>query len=265
MEKNINTNEEIESSNQKPDSKIKKISKTYSILSRIWFVVFNLAYIIAYSVYTGYAIVNKNQEVSWLPYALGAFILLYWAFLFYAIFTGSKEKLKSTKKDYKASFKIIKKLFKLINLIMTAMLTANTFVNDRESIFGMVLTIISIVYVVYQIIHIIVKYFKRKKKEKQKAQKKAIKNEFISDMKSMYTDGKAEWDSLNKDGENNEQAECTTVIEETKPAKKGVSAKIDNLNDKINVVANNATKFGNRIKQYNEDTKSVNKKPDKKK
>lgn len=162
---------------EEKESKLKKASKAYQTLQKIWFILFNMAYIIAYSVFTGFSLVNKNQQVPWLPYVLGGFILVFLGVFIATLVQGSKEQVKSIKKDYKGSFKVIKKLLKLVNLAVTITIVTGTVMSDTKNIFELVLMGVSIAYTALQIIMEIVKFVKRKKKEKKKAQKQAEKAE----------------------------------------------------------------------------------------
>lgn len=162
---------------EEKQSKLQKNKKMYQLIKKIWFIIFNVAYIVAYSVFTGISLLNKNPQVPWLPYVLGAFILVFLGLFIATTVQGSEEQVKSIKKDYKSSLKIIKRVLKLINLAMTITIVSSVALTSGENIFELVLMSISIVYVVFQIVMEIIKFIRRKKKEKKKAEKQAIKAE----------------------------------------------------------------------------------------
>lgn len=260
MRKKVDNQLEIQE--EKKESLFKK-------LSRIWFIIFNLAYIIAYSVYTGYTLVNNNASMVWLPYILAVFILIYWVIFIVTLAKGSKHKLKSAKKDFKASFKILKQVLKLANLALTVTMITNTVLNDSKSWFAFILACVSIPYVVLQIIMSIVKFAKRKKKEKIKERKRQMKNEFVSDMKQMITDGKNDVfgndeESLELLAESVADADDTDeeFVDDKKKSKK--KSKVKQTIDKANLAIEHANKMNDRVKQYNEDRKNVGKKKSKK-
>lgn len=190
---------------EQKQNKLQTMNKKYQLLKKIWFVLFNMAYIIAYSVFTGLSLVNKNQQVPWLPYVLGAFILMFLVLFIVTVVQGSKDQVKSIKKDYKSSFKIIKKLLKLINLAMTITIVAGVAITSAKNMFELVLMCISIIYVVFQILMEVIKFFKRKKKEKKKAEKQALKAEKKKQKaeKRKQVKEKLLGNSANKDEKNN--------------------------------------------------------------
>ena len=229
----------------------KKKTSLLKKLSKIWFVLFNFGYIVAYTVYTAYAIINKHVQFEWLQYVLGAFIIVYWGVLIATLVSGSKKQFKSAKKDYKSSFKIIKKVLKVANLILTVAMAANTFMYDKKSMFAFVLTCISIAYIIIQIISEIVKFVRRKKKQKIKEEKAKLKKEFVANIKTAISD----------DGSSNnveETAALATVVDETQA---------EDSPKKSNSITNVVKKTNNVVdcvKQYNEAKKKVGKKSKKK-
>lgn len=232
---------------------VKKKTSLLKKLSKVWFVLFNFGYIVAYTVYTAYAIVNKHMQFEWLQYALGAFIVVYWGVLIAALVSGSKQKYKSAKKDYKSTFKIIKKVLKVANLILTIAMAANTFMYDKKSMFAFVLTCISIVYILIQIIMEIVKFVRRKKKQKIKEEKAKLKKEFVSNIKNAISD-------KNECQTNEEQVTAFATIAEEDTQSKNPTKK---TSSKTSVVqkTNNVVYC---VKQYNQAKKNVGKKSNKK-
>lgn len=233
---------------------VKKKTSLLKTLSKVWFVLFNFGYIVAYTVYTAYSIVNKHMHFEWLQYVLGAFIIVYWGVLIATLISGSKQKYKSVKKDYKSSFKIIKKVLKVANLILTVAMIANTIMYDKKNMFAFILSCISIAYILIQIISEIVKFVRRKKKQKIKEEKAKLKKEFVSNIKNAI--------SVENTSANNEEksiAIASSVEEGTQP---------NNRQKKINSITNVVQKTNNVVdcvKQYNEAKKNVGKKLKKKK
>lgn len=232
---------------------VKKKTSLLKKLSKVWFVLFNFGYIVAYTVYTAYAIVNKHMHFEWLQYVLGAFIVVYWGILIATLVSGSKQKYKSVKKDYKSSFKIIKKVLKIANLILTATMVANTIMYDKKNMFAFVLTCISISYILIQIISEIVKFVRRKKKQKIKEEKAKLKKEFVANIKNAISEGD-DCPSI----EEQTVALATVADDETQSQNN-----LKKTNSKLNVVqkTNNVVDC---VKQYNEAKKNVGKKSKKK-
>ncbi len=231
-------------------------TSTFQKLSKAWFIIFNLAYIIAFSVYTGHSLVKANAEVVWLPYALGAFILVFWAIFIVILVQGSKKTLKNVKKDYKSSFKVIKKLFKLVNLFMAASMIANTIVNDKDSLFALIMAGISIVYVVFQIINEVIKYIKRKKKQKINAEKEAIDKSFVGDMTNIYNDTLEGLNGVSdKNGDSIENSETIKSNDALKAESNG-----NETNSKFTVIKEGSKTMLARTKQYSVERKTVGKK-----
>ena len=229
----------------------KKKTSLLKKLSKIWFVLFNFGYIVAYTVYTAYAIINKHVQFEWLQYVLGAFIIVYWGVLIATLVSGSKKQFKSAKKDYKSSFKIIKKVLKVANLILTVAMAANTFMYDKKSMFAFVLNCISIAYIIIQIISEIVKFVRRKKKQKIKEEKTKLKKELVANIKSAISD----------DGSSNnveETAALATVVDETQAEDK------TKKNSSITSVVKKTNNVVDCVKQYNEAKNNVGKKSKKK-
>lgn len=229
----------------------KKKTSLLKKLSKIWFVLFNFVYIVAYTVYTAYAIVNKHVQFEWLQYVLGAFIIVYWGVLIATLVSGSKKQFKSAKKDYKSSFKIIKKVLKVANLILTVAMAANTFMYDKKSMFAFVLTCISIAYIIIQIISEIVKFIRRKKKQKIKEEKAKLKREFVANIKNAINDDKS---SNNVE----ETAALATTVDETQAEDK------TKKNSSITSVVKKTNNVVDCVKQYNEAKNNVGKKSKKK-
>lgn len=232
---------------------VKKKTSLLKKLSKVWFVLFNFGYIVAYTVYTAYAIVNKHMHFEWLQYVLGAFIVVYWGILIATLVSGSKQKYKSVKKDYKSSFKIIKKVLKIANLILTATMVANTIMYEKKNMFAFVLTCISIAYLLIQIISEIVKFVRRKKKQKIKEEKAKLKKEFVVNIKNAISEG-----NDCPDSEEQTVALATVADDETQSQNN-----LKKTNSKLNVVqkTNNVVDC---VKQYNEAKKNVGKKSKKK-
>lgn len=229
----------------------KKKTSLLKKLSKIWFVLFNFGYIVAYTVYTAYTIVNKHVQFEWLQYVLDAFIIVYWGVLIATLVSGSKKQFKSAKKDYKSSFKIIKKVLKVANLILTVVMAANTFMYDKKSMFAFVLTCISIAYIIIQIISEIVKFVRRKKKQKIKEEKTKLKKELVANIKSAISD----------DGSSNnveQTAALATVVDETQAEDK------TKKNSSITSVVKKTNNVVDCVKQYNEAKNNVGKKSKKK-
>ena len=88
-----------------------KLSKAYRTLFILW----NLLYIVAYSVFIVITMSRKNAEITWLPYLLIAFTAAYFvAFVAMICMGRSNAKLGSAVKDYKSSFKIMKLCLKTL-------------------------------------------------------------------------------------------------------------------------------------------------------
>ena len=161
-----------------------KLSKAYRTLFILW----NLLYIVAYSVFIVITMSRKNAEITWLPYLLIAFTAAYFvAFVVMICMGRSNAKLGSAVKDYKSSFKIMKLCLKLFNLLLTISVVFNAVYNDR-SLFSIILTAVSIPYVIIQIIMSIRKIVKRKRKEKLKEKKSGLRKGLVSDVKNILTD-----------------------------------------------------------------------------
>ncbi len=112
------------------------------------------------------------------------------------------------KNNLKVRKKIIKKVLKVANIILTVAMAANTFMYDKKSMFAFVLTCISIAYIIIQIISEIVKFVRRKKKQKIKEEKTKLKKEFVANIKTAISDDKS--------SNNVEQtAALATVVDET--------------------------------------------------
>lgn len=229
---------------------VKKKTSLWKKLSKIWFVLFNFGYIVAYTVYTAYAIVNKHMHFEWLQYVLGAFIVVYWGVLIATLVSGSKQKYKSVKKDYKSSFKIIKKVLKVANLILTATMVANTIMYDKKNMFAFVLTCISIAYILLQIITEIIKFVRRKKKLKVKEEKAKLKKELVENIKNVIN---TENENADESEKGNQLAELENTDNDTPSTKKG------------NEIVEKTSNIVGYVKQYNIDKKNVGKKSKKKK
>ncbi len=225
----------------------KKKSSLRQKISKAWFVIFNFGYVVAYSIYTGYAIVNKHLQFEWLQYVLGAFILVYWGVLIATLVSGTKQKYKSIKKDYKSSFKIIKKVLKIVNLVLTITMVANTVMNDKQNLFALILACVSIAYLVLQIIIEIVKFVRRKKKQKVKEEKAKLKKELVENIKNVMS-------AENNSSIDNDSNEIALTTDESNEKTK----------NKVNQISEKTNNIVNCVKQYNIDKKDIGKKSKKK-
>lgn len=252
-----------------------KLSKAYRTLFILW----NLLYIVAYSVFIVITMSRKNAEITWLPYLLIAFTAAYFvAFVAMICMGRSNAKLGSAVKDYKSSFKIMKLCLKLFNLLLTISVVFNAVYNDR-SLFSIILTAVSIPYVIIQIILSIRKIVKRKRKEKLKEKKSGLRKGLVSDVKNILTDEEPAQEAAAAVQPEQSAAQVpaaqTTAAPpaqtEQKP-KKGLAAKLDETKKKaaakVDAVKQAAGKGGkvlDRVKQYRKDVKEVEESSKKKK
>ena len=257
-----------------------KLSKAYRTLFILW----NLLYIVAYSVFIVITMSRKNAEIVWLPYLLIAFTAAYFvAFVAMICMGRSNAKLGSAVKDYKSSFKIMKLCLKLFNLLLTISVVFNAVYNDR-SLFSIILTAVSIPYVIIQIILSIRKIVKRKRKEKLKEKKSGLRKGLLDDVKNILTDGdpKREAAASVQTGQSTEQPSpqvpaapteaAPPAQTEQKAPKKGLSAKLDETRkkaaakmDAVKQAAGKGGKVLDRVKQYRKDVKEVEESSKKKK
>lgn len=261
--------EEVKNTQQEAKQETKL--STFSKLRKAGFVIFNLLYIIAYSVYTAITLTTKNQQIEWLPYALGAFIAVYLVLFISMLATGRGDRrVKNDVKNYKSSFKIIKKLLKLANLFLTIAMVVNAVVNDRDSLFALILACVSVPFVLLQIILEIRKIIKRHKMLKIKEEKEACDKKFIGDVKEIIK-GKSVAVATEQ---TTQEAAATTEpvpkisVEEnavaTQPKKtKGLNAVAQKI--KSDEITQKAKQIASRTKEYYNERKSIGKKPEKKK
>ena len=244
-----------------------KLSKAYRTLFILW----NLLYIVAYSVFIVITMSRKNAEITWLPYLLIAFTAAYFvAFVAMICMGRSNAKLGSAVKDYKSSFKIMKLCLKLFNLLLTISVVFNAVYNDR-SMFSIILTAVSIPYVIIQIILSIRKIVKRKRKEKLKEKKSGLRKGLVSDVKNILTDEEPAQEAAAAVQPEQSAAQVPAAQTEQKP-KKGLAAKLDETKKKaaakVDAVKQAAGKGGkvlDRVKQYRKDVKEVEESSKKKK
>lgn len=194
-----------------------EVGKLYNIL----FVVWNLLYIVAYSVFIVITMSRKNAEVEWLPYLLIAFTAAYFvAFVVMLILGRSKASIKASVKNYKSTFKIIKLCFKLFNLLLTISMVFNAVLNDR-SLFSIILAAVSVPYVIWQIISAIRKMVKRSRKAKVADQKRDLRKGLIGDVKGIVKGDTAAPEQQNAaqpaDAKNSELQAAASVQESFEP------------------------------------------------
>ena len=245
---------------------VSKLSKAYRALFILW----NLLYIVAYSVFIVITMSRKNAEITWLPYLLIAFTAAYFVAFVAMIFMGrSNARLGSAVKDYKSSFKIMKLCLKLFNLLLTIAVVFNTVYNDRST-FSIVLTAVSIPYVIFQIVSSVRKIVKRKRKEKLKEKKSGLRKGLVNDVKDIIVeDAPAKEAAATLSEQSAPEAQPPS---EQKPAKKGIAAKMQETKKKasakmhsVKQAADKGGKVIDRVKKYRSDVKEVEKSAKKKK
>ena len=210
-----------------------KVAIVYNKLKKIFYVLFNLTYVGAFIAYTVYQFYNKNQTITWLPYVLIAITLVYFISFLFVIFQKDDEQAEREVKTYKKSLKIFKKLLKLSNLVMSAVMITNTVMFDPHT-FSFALAVANIIIVILQILKSLKKMIKKEKKEKIKAEKKELKQGMVDDIKGMIEED---------------------AVDESEPI-----SKKEAMQKKVTTVTNNADKIAKRVVQYNSDKKSVGKK-----
>lgn len=260
---------------------VKKTAKEASKIYRIAFVIFNLAYIIAYSVFIVISMSRKNAEITWLPYLLIAFTAAYFvAFVTMIAMGKDNKKLKASVKDYKSTFKIMKLCLKLFNLLLTVSMVFNAVYNDR-SLFSLILAAVSIPYVIFQIISSIRKIVKRKRQAKIAERKSSLRKGLVADVRNIISDAPATTEAPSAQP-SVQQATAETAVavaaddtatsavpeeQQTQPAKapkKGISAKIEQTKkkaeDKIasaKQLADKGSKVLDRVNKYRKEVKEV--------
>lgn len=214
-----------------------KISKIFSMMQKIGYILFNLVYVGAFIAYTVYSFYTKanGEAISWLPYVLIAVTLIYFVSFIAILFGKDDDKeVKQDVKTYKSSLKIFKKVLKLSNLVMTAVMVTNTVMFDK-SWFSFGLAIANIVIAILQILSSCRKMLKKEKKRKIKAEKQELKDNLVTDIKGIVTT------------ENESVADGEIEVKSTNK-------------DKVIRMVDNADRITKRVQQYNEDKKQVGKK-----
>ncbi len=273
-------------------SKVAQTAEKFGKLRRVLFVVWNFAYIIAYSVFIVISMSRKNAEIVWLPYLLVGFTAAY-LIVFVAMLAGGRNNkvVSASVKNYKSSFKLLKLAIKLINLLLTVSMVFNTVIND-DGLFAIILAAVSVPYVILQIVLSVRKMVKRSRAAKTAEKRSRLRKDFVADIKKI----------VNEEGSSEQQparadipaaASCTEIAaakdestaapatvsdapEENVPAKKSFAQKangrLQEIRDKAKTASENAksvaqtgSKLVERVKQYNSDKKELECSSDKKK